>query len=87
MQASTGRPVIENGDRDNNRSWAQIAKTPNSFSIFSSTFLIPEETIDWNSNALPERVYLKNERVKKSQVSAERWKEKIGGKVQEEGRS
>ena len=29
-------------------------------SIFSSIFLIPEETIDWNSNAHPEGVYLKN---------------------------
>ena len=45
----------------------------------------PGETIDWNSNALPEGVYLENCRVKKSQVSAERWKEKIGGKAREEG--
>ena len=39
-------------------------------SQFSVLILILEETIDRNSNALPEGVYLKKRRVKKSQVSA-----------------
>ena len=82
VQASTGETVTERGDRDHNQSWAQMALIPNSFQFL---ILQPEETIDWNSDALPERVYLKNSRVKKSQVSAKRWKEKIGGKVREEG--
>ena len=60
-------------------------KIPKSFSIFSFNFFILEETIDWNSNALPEGLYLNNDKVKMSQVSAKRWKEKIGGKVREEG--
>ena len=59
VQASTERPVRQYGDRDNNRSGAEMAKIRNSFSIFSSIFIL-EETTDWNSNALPEGVYVKN---------------------------
>ena len=57
VQTSTGKPVIESGDRDHNQSWAKMAQILNSFSNFSS---ILEETIDWNSNALPEGVSFKN---------------------------
>ena len=38
VRASTERPVIENGDRDSNQSWAPIAKIRNNFSIFRSYF-------------------------------------------------
>ena len=34
VQASTGTPVVENGDRDNNRSWAKRAKNPTQFLNF-----------------------------------------------------
>ena len=60
MQASTGKPVTESGDRDHNQSWAKMAKIPKQFLKFQFQFLIPEETIDWNSNALPEGVYLES---------------------------
>ena len=49
-----------------------MTKIPKSFSIFSFNFFILEETIDWNSNALPEGLYLNNDNVKMSQVSAKR---------------
>ena len=47
VQVSTGKLVIENGDRDNNRSWAKWLKGPNSFSIFSCKTL-NEKTIGGN---------------------------------------
>ena len=55
VQASTGRPVIENGDRDNSHSRAPKWLKTDTISQFSFLFfLISEETVDWNSNALPE---------------------------------
>ena len=61
-----------------------MTKITKKVSIFSFYFVKnPEETIDWNSNALPEGVmYLEKERVKKFQVSAKRWREKIGGRFE-----
>ena len=56
VQASMGKPATESGDRDHNQSWAQMGKIPSS----SILIFIPEETVDWNSNALPEGVYLNN---------------------------
>ena len=41
VQARTGKPATESGDRDHNRSWAKMAIIPNSFSIFSSNFWFP----------------------------------------------
>ena len=60
VQVSTGKPVIENGDRDNNQSWAKWLKAQmvSQFSVLN--FWILEETIGWNSNTLPEGVYLKD---------------------------
>ena len=60
VQASTEKPVTESGGRAHNQSLAQMAKIPKQFLNFQFYFLIPEETIDWNPNALPEGVYLKN---------------------------
>ena len=69
VQASTGRPVIENGDRDNNQSWAPMAKIRNSFSIFRSFFFD-----FWRDRRLEfQRTF-----------SVKRYKEKIGGKAREE---
>ena len=56
VQASMEKPATESGDRDHNQSWAQMAKIPSR----SILIFIPEETIYWNSNALPEGVYFKN---------------------------
>ena len=61
VQANIGRPVIANGDRDNNRSGAQWPKNPKSFSIFSFIFwFLKRPSIGNLSNALPEGVYSKN---------------------------
>ena len=38
VQASTGRHVMENGDWDNNRSWAKMAKKPKQFLNFQFYF-------------------------------------------------
>ena len=42
LQASTGKPVTESGDRDHNKSGAKIDKIPNSFAIFNSNFQFPK---------------------------------------------
>ena len=80
VQASTGRPVIENGARDNSHSRApKMAKNRHKFSIFRSFFLmISEETVDWNSNALPE------EESRSLGFQWKRYKENIWGKAPEE---
>ena len=61
VQVSMERPVMENGDRDNNRSWAKWLNSQIVFQFSVLFFVLThEETIDWNSNAFPEGVYLKN---------------------------
>ena len=83
VQASTRRPVIENVDRENNRSWAKMVKIPNSFSISSSNFWLLKRPSTGILTLFQKECI---ERTKeKSQVSAKRWKETIGGKSREEG--
>ena len=87
MQASTGKPVTESGDRDHNQSWAKMAKIPNSFSNFSSNFWFPKRPSTGILTLFQKECTwrVKGSRSLRFQGNAKR--KIIEGKVREEGRS